>query len=239
MSPRIRDRQGRFLSPTVCEAVHEASHAIAALSLNIRVRYVTLVDELEDGGGGTCSVSLPPWLGQYLIRYRAPREVRDSKRRGLIERYIIQGRAGYIGECLLAGRERPYDTWKQSRHLGSDSHHSRISAALLGISRWNTRAYVESLDMHAYFILRKHWADVRRLTHYLMESYRNEWAPARISGAECNALCPSVAGYVPPGGRRVRYVQLSIPQNGGAAKAVALGSLAHATRPPDDPPQPR
>ena len=57
MRARIRDGAGRFLSPIVCEAVHEASHVITALSLNIRVHYVTLVDELEDGGGGTCSTT--------------------------------------------------------------------------------------------------------------------------------------------------------------------------------------
>lgn len=206
---RVRDCRGRFMSLDLCEAVHEAGHTVTALALNIRVLYVTLEDERGDGGGGCCLVSMPVWLGRYLNYYEEPQEQLDPKRRALIERYIVQGRGGFVAERLLAGCD-PYDPWRDSRRLHSDPNHALVCAKLLGIPRGSMRARIEALDWNAQLILHRHWADVNRLANHLTAAWDHwNWsrraASARISGANCAALCPDVIGTQGQQGRRGRY----------------------------------
>lgn len=208
---QLFDRRGRRVSPERCQAVHEAGHAIVALELRIRVLTVTIVDVSDDGGGGSCDVGVSGWFAPYVFHRRPPRVQRDPRRRELLERYIVQGVAGYVAERLLVGRPAHHfwhdEDVDKNADVGSDAAQACVCARLLGVRRDRIRPFVASFERRAEEILERRWREVEALADELEERWREVKAITRemktrygrsgvdgaVDGAEVRRLVASLA----------------------------------------------
>ena len=184
---RVAGRGREPVDPMTLQAVHESAHAIVALALKIPVQYVTLIDEADDGSGGTCTVKAPRWLMRHLrgrpttLRTRGL-ERRARARRAVLRNYAIQSLAGRVAEGFVVVR-RPTRTDAP----GSDWNDALVCARLLGHRGKAARAFLVAMEQEARGIVQANWGAVLALGRELLV----RWERRRVGSWELAEIIAS------------------------------------------------